>query len=84
MSNEQAAASSPADARMAIMRSLQSMFLEVLDNDEDGAPLEGEQLEMAETLADEMSLEVLETLGLEVVSVDADGSMLVRVVLDDE
>ena len=70
---------SPADARLKIMRTMQSLFLEMFaENDEEGVPLEGRDLEDAQTLVDEIVLELLDVLGLEVVSADSDGSMLVK------
>jgi hypothetical protein len=70
---------SPADARLKIVRTMQSLFLEMFaENDEEGVPLEGRDLEDAQTLVDEIVLELLDVLGLEVVSADSDGSMLVK------
>jgi len=73
-------ARSPADARLGLARLLESLFIEVLANDvnADGTPLSAAQLEADEAFAVELSVEVLETLGLSVLSVDEDGSMLVR------
>jgi hypothetical protein len=70
---------SPADARLKIMRSMQSLFSEMFaETDEEGVPLEGRDLEDAQTFVDEIVLELLDVLGLEVVSVDGDGSMMVK------
>lgn len=77
---------SPADARMAVMRSLQSLFVEVFSEqlNPDGSPATPAQLEQDEDFASELALEILETLGFDVLSVDADGSMTVRVLLDED
>lgn len=73
---------SPADARLQIMRVLQSLFIETLGTvpNADGTGLSAKQQADDEDFANELALETLDTLGLEVVSVDADGSFTVRLV----
>lgn len=68
---------SPSDARLVVLRSLRSLFLDVLSADGAKGRSAAEQ-EQDERYAEELGLEVLETLGLFVESVDEDGSMLAR------
>ena len=74
---------SPADGRLAVMRALEALFMEVLE-DEDEPDRSPAQLAEDEQFAADFALEVLDLLGLEVTSVDADGSMLCRLRLEDE
>ena len=68
---------SPSDARLVVLRSLRSLFSEVLGADR---PKGASQDEIAadEQYAEELGVEVLETLGMTVISADDDGSFLVR------
>ena len=68
---------SPSDARLVVLRSLRALFLDVLAAD-GGKGRSAEEQEQDERYAEELGLEVLETLGLFVESVDEDGSMVVR------
>ena len=68
-----------ADSPHLLIPQMKAQFLiAVAENDEEGVPLEGRDLEDAQTLVDEIVLELLDVLGLEVVSADSDGSMLVK------
>lgn len=65
----------PSDARLQVHRRVRSLLLEVLAED---APLTPQD----EDLATELGAEVLDVLGLEVLELDGDGSMLVRLRLE--
>lgn len=71
------------DGRLAIMRCLQSLFLDIQesDSDENVTPA---SLARDEEFASEMGLEVLDTLGLEVLSVEEDGSIIVKLTLEED
>lgn len=70
---------STADARLKIMRLLQSLYVEVLGTvpNADGTAISTKQRDEDEDFANELALETLETLGMEVTSVDSDGSFMV-------
>lgn len=74
---------SPADGRLTVMRALEALFMEVLE-DEDEPERSPAQLAEDQQFASDFSLEVLELLGLEVLTVDGDGSMMCRLRLEDD
>ena len=75
---------SPADARIAIMVTLKDLFMDLLSGDDDlDTDLTPKEVAVIEQLADEMSLEFLDVLGLDVVSVEEDGSILARLSLEE-
>ena len=67
---------SASDARLAVFRKIRQMFLDLL-NDGSGQR-SAKQIEEDEQLVDELSTEMLDVLGFEIVSVDDDGSMIIR------
>lgn len=74
---------SAADGRLRVMRALEALFLEVLEDEEAGVRGPAELAE-DEQFASEFALEVLELLGLEVEVVHPDGSMACRVRLAED
>lgn len=74
---------SPADARISVMRALQALFTDLLDDGDDEVAISEEERDRRAYIADELSLEFLDTLGLEITSVDADGSFVAKITLDD-
>lgn len=64
---------SPADARLAIMRLVRGLFIEILAT-EDAGP---EGLESDAIIAEELSLELLDVLGLEVLEVHENNTITV-------
>lgn len=64
---------SPADARLAIMRLIRALFMEILAT-EDAGP---EGLESDAIIAEELSLELLDVLGLEVLEVHENNTITV-------
>lgn len=71
----------PADARMAVMRHLEELFNEILEDDSESRS--DAQVEEDKQFATDLSLEVLDAIGLQVVAVDEDGSMTVTLRLED-
>lgn len=67
----------PADARLIVHRRVRDLFVDVLAEE---GPLSVED----EQFADDLSAELLDVLGLVVTGVDEDGSMTVRLRLEDE
>lgn len=67
---------SASDARLTVFRKIRQMFLDLI-NEGSGQRSE-KQVAEDEQLVEELSTEMLEVLGLEVISVDDDGSMVVR------
>ena len=66
---------SPSDGRLAIMRTLRALFLDSLAAEGSSS----KQRSQDEQFADDLSAEILDVLGLQVVAVDDDGSMTVRI-----
>lgn len=75
------ASTSPADGRLAIFRTINQFFSDSLGA---GSPDRSDR-ERAEDerVAEIISNDLLDVLGLEVVSVDDDGSMTVRITMGD-
>lgn len=67
----------PADARLAVHRRVRSLFVDVLSEE---GPLSADD----EQFADDLSAELLDVLGLVVTGLDDDGSMTVRLSLEEE
>jgi hypothetical protein len=71
----------PSDARIKVMRHLEALFNEILEEDsESRSPAQATE---DEQFATDLSLEVLDTLGLQVTAVDDDGSMTVTLKLEE-
>lgn len=75
---------SPADGRLSVMRALEGLFMEVLEDEEADKPRTDAELAEDQQFATDFALEVLDLLGLEVQVVDADGSMTCRIRIADE
>ena len=72
---------SPADARLHLLRRMSDVFLGIMLEGK-GATVDEDELAEDMLYAEGLSTDVLEALGLEVLAVDADGSMTVRVTGD--
>jgi hypothetical protein len=74
-------ASSSADGRLRVYRKIRNLFVDLLG--QDGGQRSDEQLEADGQIAEELCTDLMESIGLTVVSTDDDGSMLVRLQFDD-
>lgn len=71
----------PADARLAVMRHIEQLLNEILE--EDDPKRSPAQTTEDQQFATDLSLEILDILGLQVQTVDEDGSMTVTLRLED-
>lgn len=72
---------SPSDARLAVLRRVSGVFLNLLLEFRGATPDEEEVLQ-DEQFANELGIELLDSLGIEVLGVEDDGSMTLRVAPD--
>lgn len=72
---------SAADLRLRIYRKIRTLFVDLLG--EGAGQRSQDQISADEEIADELCADLLESIGLSVVSADEDGSMLVRLTFTD-